>query len=47
MFYKGWGRQIEIGAEVRLTITTGASVKKKVKKQEIRCKNKKTCYRPD
>jgi len=44
----GGAGDIEIGARVRLAIATAASVKKKkVRKQEIRCENKKMYYRPD
>jgi len=46
--YSAGGRagEIEIGIGVRVAIATGAPVKKKVKKQEIRDKNKKTYHRP-
>ena len=43
----GGAGDIEIGTGVRLAIATAVSVKKKVRKQETRCKNKKTCHRPD
>ena len=46
--YSAGGRagEIEIGAGARVAIATGAPMKKKVKKQEIRGKNKKTCHGP-
>ena len=44
----GGAGDIEIGARVRLAIAMAAFVKKKkVRKQEIKCENKKICHRPD
>jgi len=47
--YSAEGRagEIEIGAGARVTIATEAPVKKKVRKQKIRNKNKKMCHRPN
>ena len=39
--------KIEIGAEARVAVTTGVPMKKKIRKQEKKNKNKRTYHRPD